>query len=244
MCVRTRVCVRNLIIFPATYYYVLASTITMALTTGQWIAIAIVAIIVLVLVFGASWKTRPGVSYVVGVTPTTSGNFRNLGGAKDPAACQALCADKPWCNAYTWTQTEVGDNTCTGVADASSAISTLGGNYTSGNKLTTYSAKLMHNFGMESAGNGDSSLASETYSVRAPSTAKVELFGNVRAPSTTPVELMTVRAPRATPVELMTVRAPRATPVELMTVRAPSTAPVELFRVGQPGAGTVWANYM
>ena len=209
-----------------------------------YLAVAVVVIILLVLVYGSNWKTYPGTSYTRGAKSTNQGNFRDLGSANTAEECQALCADGDWCNAYTFTNESDVDKSCVGIKNLESISPTTGGAYTSGQRITGYGPKLMHNFGMGDAG------AKEKFSnVRAPATG-LELFSNVRAPATGLELFSNVRAP-ATGIELYRTGAPR-TRIELFDAqnndkRAAMAAPqtrIELFGVQQPGKGTFYSQYM
>ena len=148
----------------------------------QWIALAVVAVIILVLVFGSNWRVRPGVSYTQGVNVTglSQGNFRDLGTAADPSSCQKLCGDSDWCRAYTWTENSATDRTCIGIKNPQTANVTVGGNYTSGERLNGFGPKLMHMFGMEGAGE----VKKDPFEgARAPKTG-IELFQAASAPQT------------------------------------------------------------
>ena len=213
----------------------------------KFVAVAIVVVILLVVLFGSNWRMRPGVSYTQGINASTSaqGNFRDLGDADGPLACQNACDGADWCNAYTWTQGTDGLNTCTGVKNLGAAKVTTGGNYTSGDRVTGYGAKLMHNFGMESAG----SAPKEDFGkgVQAPNTMP-ELFLASGAPKTG-LELFAnskstlMQAPDTLPELFSPQRAPQ-TGLELFSPqRAPQTG-LELFTNQNPGFGSRLAPYM
>lgn len=226
-----------------------------------FVAVAVVVVIVLVILFGSNWRMRPGVSYTQGVNASTNaqGNFRDLGDANDPQACQNACDGSNWCNAYTWTQGADGLNTCTGIKNLQTAKLTTGGNYTSGERITGYGAKLMHNFGMESAG---SSAAKEGFGkgVTAPNTMPelfltsnapktgLELFGNSKSTVMPPPNVLPeLFSPQRAPMTGMELFSPQRAPQTGMELFSPQRAPMtgmELFTNQNPGFGSRLAPYM
>jgi hypothetical protein len=203
----------------------------------QWIALAVVVVIILILVYGnrPAWRSNPGVSYTQGVKigTTSQGNFQDLGGAGDPMACQKLCGDSDWCNAYTWTKDPAGDHSCMGVKNLSTAKITVGGNYTSGSRVSGFGAKLMHNLGMESAGAVGSGGAKEGFSApQAPQTNRYELFSAPQAPRTQWELFSAPQAPQTNKYELFSApQAPR-TQWELFSAPPAPRTQWELFGAG------------